>query len=541
MDAMTELPAWLAVSPRPRPAPLPVPAGAQDQPRLQAAAKAAVEGELGKLEQHPSEAGTGRHTALYAAAAALGHHVASGGLARSEAETVLWEGAAWLALAHDGETWHQIEHGLADGETEPYVLRERPKPTAAPNGNGKAPPVEEKPTKRAVQLHAMAELTMRPVHWLWDERVPLGKLTVLAGLAGQGKSLLSCWLAAQASNGLLPGALEERPTKVLLVSAEDDPEDTIMPRLVRCGADLDRIYTMSLLEDGHPRIVLLPEDVDAITAALHATRAQLIVLDPISALLGTGLSAYVNQDVRRALGPLKQLVERFQCAAVLIQHLLPKSSGTDALQRLADSHAFSGLPRSVLVFGPDAEDDQGDRGSSKTLHVAKSNLAGRGEHGLRFTITDSASVSDGRGGSGMSAGIQLEGPCESSSADSLSNPEERGALREACDFLRAELADGPQQAGVMQRAAEAEGIALKTLRRAREKVCKRPYKTGPGPWYWQLKPTPPPDGHLGHDGHLPEPRRDQEGAQGGQGAQGGPVVQLFPDDPDPEETGEEDE
>jgi putative DNA primase/helicase len=533
-EHLDELPGWLTYSPRPKvDLPPPPPPGSQDATRLQAAARAALTGELGKLDAHPTEAGTGRHTALYAAAAALGHHVASGGIGRAEVEAALWATVPQLGLAHDGEAWHQVQSGLDDGAVEPYVLTERP---LASSTNGATPPPTSAAAPAAhLRLRHLRELRMRRVEWAWDERIPLGKLTVLGGLAGQGKSLLTCWLGSRASKGELPGTLEGRPVPVLLVSGEDDPEDTTMPRVLRTGGAPELIHVVDVrMPSGageYTRSVSLPGDTQAILKALEVTGAKLVVLDPISGLLDSEVDIYKSQAVRKALGPLKQAAEDLHVAVVLVTHVLPKGQGSDPLQRLADSHAFSGLPRSVLIFGPDPEDEQGDRGRSKVLAVAKSNLAGPGEHGLAFTITGGELVGDPTIGVGYSASIQLEGASASSAADTLSTGDERSALREAAEWLRGELAAGPQQAGAMQRAAEAAGISLKTLRRAREKVCKRPYKQGEGPWYWELRDPP---GHLGHVGHVPQPMPDQEGAHGAQGAH--VVLQMFPDEPNPEET-----
>jgi hypothetical protein len=397
------------------------------------------------------------------------------------------------------------------------------------SGNGKVGAVTPAAPRAALRSRPAGSLTIRPIHWLWDQRVPLGKLTILAGLAGQGKSLLTCWLAARASRGELDGHLMGEPVPTLLVSAEDDPEDTILPRLLRTGADADLVRIVDVREPGaegadpFTRTVALPSDTPAILEELRATKARLVILDPISGLLDAEVDNYKSQHVRRALGPIKMAAEELHVAVVLITHVLPKSQGTDALARLADSHAYSGLPRSMLVFGPNPEDEGGDRGAGKVLTLAKSNLADAGEHGLGFTILEGEGV-EHRGQVGWSASIRLDGAVATTSADTLASSEERGKLREAAEFLRAELADGPQQAGTMQKAAAEVGISEGTLRRAREQVCRRPYKQGPGPWWWALRNP----AHLAQDGHLPEPMRDAEGVQGAQGVH--VVLQMFPEE-----------
>lgn len=532
-----EVPDWLSVSPRPTPEQVREITGVQDPKRLRAAAEAALDSEMAKLRAHGAEPGTGRHTALYAASCALGRHVAAGGLSMAEARAGLQQASQALGLPTNAEAAHQVEKGLGDGLGEPYVLTDRPSVTepATLQANGQPAPK----TGRVLRVRAFTELELRYVEWGWEQRVPLGKLTILGGLAGQGKSQLTTWVTARLSRGELPGALRGEPVSVVMVSAEDDPEDTIYPRLLLAGADVSMVHVVDVRryeDDGTvtPGGVELPGDSHAILEALRATGARLIVLDPISGLLDGDHSAYNSQQVRHALGPLKGAVEELHAAAILVTHVLPKASGTDALARLADSHAFTGLPRSVLILGPDPADEEGDRGPCKVLTVAKSNLADRGEHGLAFRLTGRVMVGDGRGGIAMAARMDLIGPTSATTADTLGGGGEQSALRDAEEWLVEQLEAGPKQAGTLQTGAQGSGIAAKTLRRARERICKRPYKRGVGPWWWELRPVDdlPPylHGHLGHVGHLPDASRDAEGAQGAQGAHGGLVVPLFGDD-----------
>ena len=430
------------------------------------------------------------------------------------------------------------------------MLTDRPQlnGTSSRIGTSSVASEQPKPTPR-MRSRRIAEVELRSVEWAWDQRLPLGKLTVLGGLPGQGKSMLTCWLASRASRGLVPGDLYGHPTDVLMVSAEDDPEDTILPRILRTGGDTNRIHVLDVREPGseqldpYTRSVSLPDDTPGILEELERTDSKLVILDPVGGLLDMAHDAYKAQHVRHALGPLKAAAEERRASVLLVHHVLTKGQSNQPLERLADSHAFVGLPRSILIMGPDPDDEAGDRGTAKVLLVAKSNVAGPGEHGLRFKILDGGYVSDGRpGGVGWSASIQEEGATSSTAADSLASPDDRSALREAMDFLRETLADGAEQAGVVMAAAESAGIAERTLRRARERLCLRPYKNGPGPWWWRLRdPTPDTHGHLGQDGHLPDPTRAGEGGQGGQGGQGptrtresGTVLQMFTEPPESE-------
>ena len=528
-------PDWLLRSPKPRPEVRSAEGVQQDAKRLRAAGEAAMQGEQTKLAAYGSAPGTGRHTALYASSCALGRHVGSQGLSMAEARAVLQQGAETLGLGWTAETAHQVEKGLADGLTEPYVLTERPMPAPANGTAAPAPPPAV--AMRRARVRRAIKISVELVEWAWEQRVPLGKLTIMGGLAGQGKSQLTTWAAARWSTGTMPGELWGEAINVVLVSAEDDPSDTIVPRLLVAKADLSRVHIMDMREhhpDGTvtPSQVELPGDTAWVREAMEEYGARALVLDPISGLLDGDHSAYNSQQVRHALGPLKQAVEELRASCVLVTHVLPKTSGTDPLSRLADSHAFTGLPRSVLILGPDPDDDsEGDRGSRKVLTVAKSNVAGPGEHGLAFRLGDTVMVSDGAGGYGAASEVILLGPTSTTTAETLGGHSERSAYREAQEWLVEQLADGPKQAGTLQTGAQASGIAKQTLRRARERVCKRPYKRGPGPWWWELREDLPSHlEHLGQDGHLPDASRAGEGVQGVQGVQGGKVLPLFSED-----------
>jgi hypothetical protein len=165
------------------------------------------------------------------------------------------------------------------------------------------------------------------------------------------------------------------------------------------------------------------------------------------------------------------------------------------------------------------------------LALAKSNLAGRGQHGLRFTITDAELIHDDRGGVGLSPSIRCDGETETTSADTLASGEERSALREAIEFLRETLADGPRPSGEVRVEAESQGIAERTLKRARAKICGRASKSAEGPWMVSLRGTPDP---LGTHGTLGDAPGSDKSAKGAEGAKGGGVVLEFRLDSDPD-------
>lgn len=369
-----------------------------------------------------------------------------------------------------------------------------------------------RPTRTTV-LRTASMIAPRRVRFLWEHRVPLGKLTILAGAGGQGKSQTCCLLAAMTSAGRAPGDLTVG-ADVLLVSAEDDFEDTVVPRLIAAGANLERVHGLDMQEevDGlkFPSAVSLPGDAARIHELARQLDVKLVVLDPISGLLDDDHSAISNQQVRRALAPVKAMAEDIGCAVVAVMHP-NKSQGTNALARIADSGAFTNFARSVMFMGPDPCDEAGERGSRKVLALPKSNIAGRGEHSLSLRI-ESATVHDHEGEPIPTSRVVIEGASDLAASDLIQASEDGGSvLGDARSFLRAELRDGPAAAKAVKEAARDADIADRTLRRARELECDVVKEHGDrGAWLWRLKlstPEPLPDGHLGH---LPSDHPDQD-------------------------------
>lgn len=343
---------------------------------------------------------------------------------------------------------------------------------------------------RHVNVTTASAITPKPVTWLDDQRVPLGKLTVIAGRPGLGKSQWTVYLAAGATNGALPGDMLHNCAPVLMASAEDDPADTIVPRLTAAGADLDLVGLLDLThtdENGQiiPGTISLPGDVPLIAEHVKRLGARLVVIDPVTGYLDGQHSAYSNQEVRRALGPLAQLASDSECAVVCVMHL-NKSNATDPLARIADSGAFTALARSVLLFGADPDDPEGDDGTRRVLTVAKGNLKACGAQALAFTV-ESCTVDSRDGRPIATSHLQARGTSTVSAEDVLGGRDERSASEEARRFLEDELADGPVAAKDVQDAAKAAGIADTTLARVKRKINVRSIRPGgQGAWLWQL-------------------------------------------------------
>jgi putative DNA primase/helicase len=341
-----------------------------------------------------------------------------------------------------------------------------------------------------------SEITPQAVHWLWHPYVPFGKITAAAGQMGQAKSLLTVWLAAAVSTG--QGVNYNRGGSVVMLNAEDDAEDTIRPRLEAAGADLDRVWI-------DPEVSLDVDRLDAICNELEDVR--LITIDPIQAYLPGNVNSWKGQDVRAALEPIRQLAAERFCAVVLVQHLNRRTDAGDPLARIADSQGIPQLARSVLIWGPDPSDPEGDQGAMKVLTKAKGNLA-RSKASATFTIVE-------RDVEVPHLSIPIKAPAlergvdrEITADDVITDHETHTAIDEAVEWLRDLLAAGPVPAKDGQRKAREVGIADRTLKRAKRAagVVSESSRddTGFTGWTWRLDPinTNGPLGPLGTLGPL---------------------------------------
>lgn len=338
---------------------------------------------------------------------------------------------------------------------------------------------------RLVVIRPASAFEHRPVEWLDEHRVALGKLTLLAGDPGLGKSFLTLDLAARVSRGELPAG--RGPGAALILSAEDDPNDTIRPRLEAMGADLDRVQILEGVVAPQGRVCRPARLDDDMRVLAHAARRienlRLIVIDPISAYLGS-TDSHNNAEVRAVLAELARLARWTGAAVVCVTHL-NKSQGnqTKAVYRAMGSLAFTAAARAVFAVSkhPDCKD-------KRVVTTVKSNIA-------QPTDARVFEIRDGR--------FQwLEEAC-AFDADAIEGGAETidqvSALGEAEDFLRQLLRDRPVSAvdGIFQ--ANALGLSERTLSRARRRLGVVAVRTGPreGGWVWAMPGQALPTGRVG--------------------------------------------
>ncbi|WP_320534806.1 AAA family ATPase [Robbsia andropogonis] len=357
-----------------------------------------------------------------------------------------------------------------------------------------------------VLLTCASDVVPEAISWLWRYWLPAGKLTLLAGSPGTGKTTIALSLAAMVSKGNVwpDGAPNTGAGTVLMWSSEDNPADTLVPRLIAAGADLKRIHFISNVAG--PEGEILPFDPARDIGLLGERLAQmggatLLILDPIvSAVAG---DAHRVNDVRRDLQALVDMAGAYRCAVLGISHFAKGGKGTSPAERVIGSQAFVALARMVLVA---AKDEAAER---RILARAKSNIA-PDDGGIAYTLeqVDASGIEASR----VVWGALIEG----SARDILGDVEEtdddaKSELDEAGEFLLGLLADGPMSSKDVRSNATGAGYAWRTIERAKRLFDIQAKKESHGGWKWH----PP-----GQDRHRENQDRHSHGS-GGLGGLGG--------------------
>lgn len=314
----------------------------------------------------------------------------------------------------------------------------------------------------SVELVPLAEVKAEPIHWLWPGWLARGKLHVLAGAPGTGKTTIALHIAACVSTGKpLPSGFRPERGNVIVWSGEDDPGDTIKPRLLAAGADVSRIHVVGEVTENGERHPFDPaRDVDKLAAAAaRLGNVAMIVIDPlVSAVSG---DSHKNAEVRRGLQPLVELAAKHRAALIGITHYSKGTAGRDPLERVTGSVAFGALAR--IVFGTVRQD--AEEGEHRTLMFAraKSNIGPDGG-GFAYGV-EQAELDGGIVTNRVIWGAAVEGTARELLAEA--EPEgEHGETRDAADWLRDELASGPVAVKEVKRHADDAGFAWRTVQRA---------------------------------------------------------------------------
>lgn len=333
-----------------------------------------------------------------------------------------------------------------------------------------------------VRLSCAASIVSKPIDWLWKGWLARGKFHVLAGAPGTGKTTIALSLAAAITKGAtLPDGSRAPSGNVLIWSGEDDPADTLKPRLVAAGADVNRVFFVGDVGRSDDSRPFDPSrDLAALEhAADRIGNVCLLIADPVvSAVTG---DSHKNTEVRRALQPMVHLATRLDCAVFGISHFSKGTAGRDPVERVTGSIAFGALARIVLVTAK-------GEGDSRMLARAKSNI---GPDGGGFQYTLELAMAEEIEASVVRWGAPLEG----SARDLLGDfePIADSPLDDAAEWLRSMLAGAEVKVRDLKREASAAGLGWRTVERAKaelgvtaEAVGKSDGSRGVDHWCWRL-------------------------------------------------------
>ena len=304
-----------------------------------------------------------------------------------------------------------------------------------------------KPQNESSSLVCMANVQPETVSWLWYPYIPMGKLTLLEGDPGIGKSWVTLAITTAVSLGKgLPNADLSKPQIVLLASAEDGLGDTLRPRLDAMAADVRNVHAIKgILDFSNGGLEILRKNIELLKPAL-------VIIDPLVAYIGAGVDINRANETRAVMSQLAEIAEVYAVAILAVRHLT-KGGALKAIYRGLGSIDFTAACRSVLMAGCDPDNDQ-----KRAIVQIKSNLAAKG-NAIGFELKNGSFYWTGE--SDLTAARILAAE---------DGQDGKSARDEATDFLRDELSNGPVEWQQIERDRKAAGISEITLRRARENL-----------------------------------------------------------------------
>jgi hypothetical protein len=367
--------------------------------------------------------------------------------------------AAWpdgSAAGYDATDWYARD-GRTDEELRALLDRAVPfVPEKKASDNGKPP--------APIEFVALETIAREEVSWLWHPYIPRGKLTLLVGNPGVGKSFLSSAITSAIAMGWpLPGGEPLAPGSVITLAAEDGLADTLRPRLEDMGCtDLSHVWVLPVESDFN-----IVRDLDRLAHEIIEKRPTLVIIDPLTAYLGGKMDIYRDNEVRAGVAPLAQIAAQHGTAILAVMHLT-KGARDVILHRVIGSVGFTGLARSVLAVAPNPQDR-----TQKIMALLKHNLTGEGD--MR-----AFSIEEGRFTWGTApAYLDME------SLLTVQPGKDNAALLEAEEFLVDVLAFDQEMLSkdLFKRAKEA-GMTQRTLERAKKALRNVVAVQRDGEWFW---------------------------------------------------------
>lgn len=308
----------------------------------------------------------------------------------------------------------------------------------------------------------MADVEAVAVKWLWKPYIPLGKITIIQGDPGEGKTTLALSIAAVLTQGeKLPNEVESKaPVNVIYQTAEDGLADTIKPRLEAVNADCTRVL---VIDESKEELSMTDERIEK---AIQQTGAKLIILDPIQAYIGANVDMHRANEIRPVMSKLGRIAEEYGCAVVLIGHM-NKAAGQKSSYRGLGSIDITAVARSVLIVGK-----MRDSPSKRIMSQAKSSLAPVGKS-LLFEINENSA-------------LEWKGEVDITAEQFLENGgAELSKLEIATEFLLEILKDGKVSQKEIAAAASDYDFSTRTLNEAKKNLKVLSIKAD-NKWYWKL-------------------------------------------------------
>lgn len=322
-----------------------------------------------------------------------------------------------------------------------------------------------------LKLINMEQVEVEKIDWLLYPFIPFGKVTIVQGDPGEGKTTMVLQIIAKLTKGeaVLPSgsdepALEEKtmdlePVNVIYQTAEDGLGDTIKPRLLSAGADCSRVM---VIDDNDQALTMMDARLEE---AIIRTKARLVVLDPIQGFLGAAVDMHRANEIRPLMKRVAVLAEKYHCAIILIGHMNKNSNGKSSYRGLG-SIDFQAAARSVLIVGRIKDEPE----IRVVCHV-KSSLAPEGKS-IAFRLD-------------KDTGFEWIGEYDISADDLLSGDNRGQKIHEAKEFLKEILVSGSVAQTKVAEEAESRGIKKKTLWNAKKELEIESVKIG-NQWFWML-------------------------------------------------------
>lgn len=325
-------------------------------------------------------------------------------------------------------------------------------------------------TSGTADIVSFDKVESEKVRWLWNTRIPLGKVTVLAGDPGVGKSAMMLDIMSTISRGgAFPDGQRAAVGNSVIASAEDGLGDTLRPRLEAAQANLNKVYALRFIVNDENRVepLSLVDHLTELDQMIKKTSAQLVVIDPFNAYLPSAkVNTYKDQDIRGVMGVLTELAQNNLCSIVLIMHLNKKEE-ISTLYRIGGSIGIIAAARSALIVILDEADK-----TKRIVASIKTNLSLPSQP-YAYQI-EKPEGSDIR--------IRWLGPVD---FDPSTKQSFKGKRDESAEFLQQVLEDSQMPVDEVFKEAKKAGISTSTLRRAKETLGVHSKKIG-NIWYWEL-------------------------------------------------------